>query len=165
MLTNHIFKYIYKKQDLALNNCYILTTIITYTYTRNMIKDNDDFNKRTNTLLHKNISHTLYSRKVWSFCVWEMSWRRGQTAILTQVLLTIAALLPHLGWGRSTVGHWGPQALCRWLSLRHLAPDWLESSVYMVILLFNVHLLPLFFRLFTQVHLLIDGSVEGQYIT
>ena len=27
------------------------------------------------------------------------------------------------------------------------------------------HLLPLFFRLFTQVHLLIDGSVEGQYIT
>ena len=29
----------------------------------------------------------------------------------------------------------------------------------------NVHLLPLFFGLFTQVHLLIDGSVEGQYIT
>ena len=26
-------------------------------------------------------------------------------------------------------------------------------------------MLPLFFRLFTQVHLLIDGSVEGQYIT
>ena len=29
----------------------------------------------------------------------------------------------------------------------------------------HVHLLLLFFRLFTQVHLLIDGSVEGQYIT
>ena len=29
----------------------------------------------------------------------------------------------------------------------------------------NCFLLPLFFRLFTQVHLLIDGSVEGQYIT
>ena len=29
----------------------------------------------------------------------------------------------------------------------------------------DVHLLPLLFRLFTQVHLLIDGSVEGQYIT
>ena len=36
---------------------------------------------------------------------------------------------------------------------------------HLVILLSNIHLLPLFFRLFTQVHLLIDGSVEGQYIT
>ena len=26
-------------------------------------------------------------------------------------------------------------------------------------------MIPLFFRLFIQVHLLIDGSVEGQYIT
>ena len=34
-----------------------------------------------------------------------------------------------------------------------------------VILFSTVHLLPLFFRLFTQMHLLIDGSVEGQYIT
>ena len=29
----------------------------------------------------------------------------------------------------------------------------------------DVHLLPLFFGLFTQVHLLIDGSFEGQYKT
>ena len=42
----------------------------------------------------------------------EMSWRRGQITILTQVLLTIAALLPHLNWGCSTVGHWGSKALC-----------------------------------------------------
>ena len=28
-----------------------------------------------------------------------MSWTQGQTAILTQVLLTITALLSHLGWG------------------------------------------------------------------
>ena len=32
-------------------------------------------------------------------------------------------------------------------------------------IIFYVHLLQLFFRLFTQVHLLINGSVEGQYIT
>ena len=32
-------------------------------------------------------------------------------------------------------------------------------------LLFNVHLLQLFFRLFTLVYLLIDGSVEDQYVT
>ena len=36
---------------------------------------------------------------------------------------------------------------------------------HLVILLSHVHRLPLFIRLFTQVHLLIDGSVEGQYIT
>ena len=47
-----------------------------------------------------------------------MSWRQGQTATLTQVLLmTIAALLSHLGWGCSTVGHWGPKALCLPLAL------------------------------------------------
>ena len=39
------------------------------------------------------------------------------------------------------------------------------DSNRLVILLFNFQLLPLFFRLFTQVHLLIDGSVECQYIT
>ena len=36
---------------------------------------------------------------------------------------------------------------------------------HLVILLSYVHLLPPFFSLFTQVHLLIDGSVKGQYIT
>ena len=59
-----------------------------------------NFNERTNTLLYKNISLTHYSRKGDVCCVWEMSWRRGQAAILTQVLLTIVALLsPHLGLG------------------------------------------------------------------
>ena len=97
-----------------------------------------------------------------------MSWRHGQTAILTQVILaTIAALLPHLGRGCSTVGHWGPQNphSVSWFSLRHLVSNWLEPSGHRVVLLSYVHLLPLFSRLFTQVHLLIDGSVEGQYIT
>ena len=42
-----------------------------------MIKD---FNERTNTLLYKNISLTLYSRKGWCFYgVWEMG---GETYIL-----------------------------------------------------------------------------------
>ena len=44
---------------------------------RNIIKHNDDFNERTNTLLYKNIPLTLYSRKG---DVREVSWRRGQTA-------------------------------------------------------------------------------------
>ena len=107
----------------------------------------------------------------------------------------------------STVGHWGPKAICRWLSIQHLVPNWLQLQLELkltdpsrlwdlVIKLSDVHLLPvgvcichhhriqpcpqvkvifqylrpdapvlLFFRLFTQVHLLIDGSVEGQYVT
>ena len=215
--------------------CCILTTIIQlHIYIYKYMQKQSIGNERTNTLLYKSISLTLYSQKGDVCCVWEMSWRQGQTAILTQVLLaTIAALLPHLGWGCSTVGHWGPKALClplaltsasclqltqtvcapgyiivslraqsplsaagshvsilsptdsnclctwlyycftegpkpsvcRWLSLQHLVSNWLKLSVHLVILLFNAHLLPLFFCLFTQPHLLIDGLVEGQYIT
>ena len=99
--------------------------------------------------------------------MWKMSWRQGQTAILTQVLLTIAALLSHLGWSCSTVGHWGLKALCLPLALTFgiLSPTNPNCSRSLVILLSYVHMLPLFFRLITQVHLLIEGSVEGQYIT
>ena len=87
---------------------------------RNIIKHNDDFNERTNTLLYKNISLTLYSRKVW--CWLSVSWRRGQTATYwSKVLLTIAALLSHLGWSCSTMGHWGPKALCLELVLTPLS--------------------------------------------
>ena len=94
-------------------------------------------------------------------------WRQGRTANLTIVLLsTIVALLHHLGWNCSTVDHWGPKALnlqlvltsasCLKLTRTPRAPSYI---------IFYVHLLLLFFRLFTQVHLLIGGSVEGQYIT
>ena len=62
------------------------------------------------------------------------------------------------------------RAQSRWLSFQHLVPNWLQLQLtqavcVLVIFLFGAHLLPLFFRLFTQVHLLIDGSVEGQYVT
>ena len=43
-----------------------------------------NFNEWAYTLLYKNISLTLYSRKGDVGCVWEMSWRWGQTVILTQ---------------------------------------------------------------------------------
>ena len=76
----------------------------------------------------------------------------------------IAALLSHLGLGCSTGGHYGPTpSVWSWFALRHPVSNWLEPSGHLVILFSNVHLLLLFFRLFT--HLLIDGSVEGQYIT
>ena len=137
--------------------------------------------------------------------MWGVSWRRGQTATYwSQVLLTIAALLPRSGWaaqlwvteGRKpsvykqiltlascpqltptasgtgtrtdSTQNWLNQAVCgTWLYncfsstcfqprpqvkviFRYLRPDAPVS---------------LFFRLFTQVHLLIDGSVESQYVT
>ena len=95
-----------------------------------------------------------------------MRWRRGQTAILTQVLLAIAHFFLILaGIAKPWVTEGPKPSVYRWLSLRHIFPNWLKPSGHLVILLFNVHLLPLFFRLFTQVHLLIDCSVEGKYIT
>ena len=73
--------------------------------------------------------------------------------------------------GCLTVGHWGPKALCLPLALNsayypQLTPTATDSNrLCPGYNLFDAHLLPLFFRLFTQVHLLIDGSVEGQYVT
>ena len=95
-------------------------------------------------------------------------WREVRIAILTQILLsTIAALLSHLGLGCSTGGHWGPHnpQSASWFSRWHPVSKWLEPPGHLVILYSNIHLLLLFFRLFTQVHLLIDGTVKGQYIT
>ena len=44
-------------------------------------------------------SHNLFSKGLRKGCVWEVYWRREQTATYwPKVLLTIAALLPHLGW-------------------------------------------------------------------
>ena len=85
-----------------------------------------------------------------------------------QVLLsTIAALLSHLDWGCLTVGHWGLQSpqSASWSSRWHPVSNWIKPSGHLVILFSNIHLLPLFFHLFTHVHLLTDGSVKGQYIT
>ena len=118
--------------------------------------------------LYKCISPALYSRKGDGCCVWEMSRRQGQTAILTQVLFsTIAALLFLIMAG--VAQPWdteGPKpSVWSWFSLRHPVSNFLEPLIYLVILFSIVHLLSLFFLLFTQVHHLIDGSVEGQYIT
>ena len=98
-------------------------------------------NEQMNTLLYKDISLTLYSRKGWYWLCVRGELETGTDCnILTQVLLTITALLSHLGWGCSTVGHWGPKALCLPLALTsascpqltptptdssHLCPDYI----------------------------------------
>ena len=116
-------------------------------------------NKWTHFFIKIYLSH---SQKGDVCCVWEMSWRWGQTAILTQVLLTIAALLSRLGWCCSTVGHWGPKAQS---PLSAAGSHQLTRTVCAPGYIINAHLLPLFFHLFTLVHLLIDGLVEGHHIT
>ena len=80
---------------------------------RNIVNNNDNFNGRTNTLLYKNISLTLYSRKGDVSCVWEVSWRRGQTATYwPKVLLTITALLLNSGCAAQAWITEGPSPLC-----------------------------------------------------
>ena len=74
---------------------------------------NDDFNKRTNTLLYKNInpSHFIFERMMFALCE---KWVETRTDCYIDPSSSspIAALLLHLGLGCSTVGHWGPEALC-----------------------------------------------------
>ena len=130
----------------------------------NIVNNNDNFNERTNTFFIK-ISLTLYSRKGDVGCVWEMSWRQGETAILTPNSSDHSSTSFSSCLGYSNVGYWGPKSLCLPLALNSASCPQLTQAVCVpVILLFNVHLLPLFSRLFTQVRLLIDGSIEGQYV-
>ena len=126
-------------------------------------------NERTHFFIKIYLSHFILER-VDVGCVWEMSWRRGQTATYwPKVLLTIAALLSHLGWGCLTVGYWGLQADSH---AGILSPNWLQLQLELTQSVCSTRLynclrtpasvVPLLFKL---MHLLIDGSVEGQYIT
>ena len=55
-------------------------------------------NERTHFFIKIYLSHFILER-VDAGCVWEVSWRRGQTATYwPTVPLTIAALLSHSGW-------------------------------------------------------------------
>ena len=85
-------------------------------------------------------------------------WRQGQTAILTQLLLltiTHFALLPHLGWGCSTGGRWGPQpSVCKLaLILAFLSPTDSTAASICLYAIITPTCFRFFPRLFTQVHL------------
>ena len=64
-------------------------------------------------------------------CVWEVSWRRGQTATYSpQVLLTIAALLSYSGWAAQPWVPEGPKpSVCHWLSRWYLVPNGLQLQL------------------------------------
>ena len=126
-----------------------------------------NFNERTNTLLYKNIPLTLYSRKGWCWLCVRGEMETGKDCYIDPKFFFDDSSTSFSFWlGCSTMGHWGPKALCLALALNSASCLQLTQAVcVLVILLLNIHLLPLFFRLFTQVHLLIDGSVEGQHVT
>ena len=96
-----------------------------------------NFNERMNTLLYKNIiSRTLFSKGLMLVVCEKWAGDRDRLLYWPQVLLT-TALFPHLGWSCSTVGHWGPKALCLPLALNlascpQLAPtsNWLKPSIF-----------------------------------
>ena len=61
----------------------------------NIVNNNDDFNERTHFFIKIYLSHFILER-VDVGCMWEMSWKQRQTAIMT----------PSSSWlGCSTVGH------------------------------------------------------------
>ena len=124
-----------------------------------------NFNERRNTLLYKNISHTLFSNGLMFLLCVRDERRQGQTTILTQVLLlTIAALLPHLGLGCSTGGRWGPwPSICELVLTRaFLSPTKSTAAGTCFIFFHNAHFLPLLIYAGAS---LIDSSVKDQYIT
>ena len=127
-----------------------------------------NFNERMNTLLYKNISLTLYSRKGDVSCVWEVSGDKDGLLFWPKFFLAHS---------RNSFSSWLGVAQ-PWVTVDRkalsqqpgsqfgiLSPTDSNRLGHLVILLSDIHPLPLFFRLFTQEHLLIDGSAEGQYLT
>ena len=148
-------------------------------------------NERTHFFI-KNKPLTLYSQKGWCWlCVRGEFETATDCYILTESSSDHISTSSSFWLDCSTVGHWGPKALRLLLALNsvscpQLTPNatgtrtdsnWLKPCVAPGYIFVwhrpascgrmhrpDAHV-SLFYRLFTQVHLLIDGSVEGQYVT
>ena len=136
-------------------------------------------NERTHFFIKIDLSDFILERVDVS-SVWEVSWRRGQTArYWPKVPLTIAALFSHSGWAAQPwVIEGRKPSVCKLIltlascpSCRPLA-SWGRTHLHLIqprpqVKVIFRYLRPdspvsQFFCLFTQVHLLIDSSVEGQ---
>ena len=82
-------------------------------------------NERTNTLLYKNISLTLYSRKGWCWlCV------RGELETGTDFFWPLQHFFLILaGVAQLWVTESPKPSVCRWLSLWHLVSNWLQLQL------------------------------------
>ena len=99
------------------------SVVYRYTYTTiNIIKHKirTSMNERTHFFIKIYISHFILER-VYICCVWLISWIQGYTAILTLVLLTIAATLSHFGRvAQPWVTKGSKPSVCSWFSIRPL---------------------------------------------
>ena len=87
-------------------------------------------NERTHFFI-KNISLTLYSRKGWCWLCERGELETGTDwYILTQSSSDHSSTSSSSWLGCSTVGHWWPiePSVYRWLSFRHLVPNWLQLA-------------------------------------
>ena len=112
------------------------------------------------TSFQKYIILTLYSWKGWCLLCMSDEWKQGQFFSWPQqhFFLILAGLL-NRGLLRATQS-------ASWFSLWHSCLRLIQCCCgHLPVFFPNAHLLLLFFCLFTQVHLLVDGSVEGQYLT
>ena len=126
-------------------------------------------NERTHFFIKRYVSHFILERGCF-LCV------RGELETGTDCYILTPSSSDHSStffaiWlSCSTVGHWGPKPIVwSWFSLRwHPISNWLQLQLQLnltqavcvlVIFLFDVYLL------FIQVHLVIDSSVESQYVT
>ena len=100
-------------------------------------------NKRTHFFIKIYLSLFILER-VDVGCVWEVSWRRGQTAISIQSSSDYSSTSFASWLGCSSVGHWGPQAVLTLATCPQLTPtasgtrtDWPKPSVapgYIIVL-------------------------------
>ena len=101
-----------------------------------------NFNERTNTLLYKNIPLTLCLRKGWCWLYVRDELETGKDCYILTPSSSDHSSTSFAFWlGCSTVGHWGPKALCLPLDLTtascpQLIPtatgtdsNWLKPSV------------------------------------
>ena len=131
-----------------------------------MMHFNERMNEQTHFFIKIYLSYFIIVRVMFLVCErWVGD--KGRLLYWPKILLsTKAALLSHLGWVAQLWVTEGRKSLvCRLILMLASYLQLTQAICALVILLFNAHLLPLFFRLFTQVHLLIDSSVKGQYIT
>ena len=131
-------------------------------------------NEWTHFFIKIYLSH-FFLERVDIGCVLDVSWRRGQTATYwPKVLLTIAALLSHLGWvAQPWVTGGRKPSVCNWLSRWHLVQNWLQLQLKLTqavcgTWLYNCLTTTCFCCSFGYLHRCISwltASVENQYIT
>ena len=128
-------------------------------------------NERTHFFIK--IPLTLYSWNSWCWLCVRGELEMGIDCYILTLSSSDYSSTSFAFWlGSSTVGHWGPKALCLELVLTQascpqLAPIPTGTGIDPAVCgtwLYNC-LTSTCFCLFTQVHLLIDGLVEGQYVT